>query len=152
MATPIHLVIKTPSQTPAGFDRQGKPPNKKLACGTGLLAANRLEPPGRRPPQTKHATVFKTGIGCRPYLLKASSSQEIVMSPLRTTHPISRLAFAAAALAGSLWANAALASQGPGGGPGTASSFTQSAMAIIVYGTSALVIGAGLVRAMRRPR
>ena len=49
-----------------------------------------------------------------------------------------------------LWANAAFASQGPGGGPGTASSFTQLAMAIIVYGTSALVVGIGLIGAVRR--
>jgi hypothetical protein len=47
-------------------------------------------------------------------------------------------------------AHAALASQGPGGGPGTASHFTQLAMAIIVYGTSALVVGTGLIGAIRR--
>ena len=57
------------------------------------------------------------------------------------------LASAAATL---LSAHAALASQGPGGGPGTASGFTQLAMAIIVYGTSALVVGGGLIGAMRR--
>jgi hypothetical protein len=49
-----------------------------------------------------------------------------------------------------LSAHAALASQGPGGGPGTASGFTQLAMAIIVYGTSALVVGGGLIGAVRR--
>jgi len=64
-----------------------------------------------------------------------------------------RFAFATTAtLAGTLWANTVFASQGPGGGPGTASSFTQSAMAIVVYGTSALVIGAGLIGLVRRPR
>jgi len=47
-------------------------------------------------------------------------------------------------------ANAALASQGPGTGPGTASPFTQLVMAIIVYGTSTLVVGAGLIGAARR--
>jgi hypothetical protein len=47
-------------------------------------------------------------------------------------------------------AGAALASQGPGGGPGTAGDLTQLAMAIIVYGTSALVVGAGLIGAARR--
>jgi hypothetical protein len=46
--------------------------------------------------------------------------------------------------------HAAQASQGPGGGPGTASSFTQLAMAIIVYGTSALVVGSGLIGALRK--
>jgi hypothetical protein len=49
-----------------------------------------------------------------------------------------------------LWANAAFASQGPGVSPGTASSFTQVMMAIIVYGTSALLVGAGLIGAVRR--
>lgn len=48
------------------------------------------------------------------------------------------------------WAGAAFASQGPGGGPGTASSFTQLAMAVIVYGASAVVVGAGLIGAVRR--
>ena len=64
---------------------------------------------------------------------------------------ISHAAFATALTAASLlWANAAFASQGPGGGPGAASSFTQLAMAIIVYGTSALVVGIGLIGAARR--
>jgi len=68
-------------------------------------------------------------------------------------HRLSRFAFAASSVvAGLLWANAAFASQGPGAGPGTASSFTQLAMAIIVYGTSALVVGAGLIGAARRRR
>jgi hypothetical protein len=63
----------------------------------------------------------------------------------------SQLAFAAAsALATSLWAGAAFASQGPGGGPGTASGFTQLAMAILVYGVSAVVVGAGLIGAARQ--
>jgi hypothetical protein len=44
----------------------------------------------------------------------------------------------------------AFASQGPGGGPGAASHFTQLAMAIIVYGTCALVILAGLIGVTRR--
>jgi hypothetical protein len=84
-------------------------------------------------------------------------SQEIVMTSSRKTtssrkmpripHAAFATPFAAACL---LWANAAFASQGPGGGPGTASSFTQLAMAIIVYGTSALVVGIGLIGAARR--
>jgi hypothetical protein len=79
------------------------------------------------------------------------SSQEIVMASYFITHRLSRVAFAASSVvAGLLWANAALASQGPGAGPGTASSFTQLTMAIIVYGTSALVVGAGLIGAARR--
>src|ERR1700738_2574189 len=89
-------------------------------------------------------TSDKTGVGCRPYLLKASSSQEIGMATSR----ISRFVFAVmSAAAGLPWANAAVASQGPGVGPGTASSFTQLAMAVIVYGTSALVVGVALIGA-----
>jgi hypothetical protein len=49
-----------------------------------------------------------------------------------------------------VWADAAFASQGPGGGLGSASNFTQLAMAIIVWGTSALVVGTGLIGALRR--
>ena len=47
------------------------------------------------------------------------------------------------------YAATAFASQGPGGGMGTASHLTQTAMAILVYGISAVVIGAGLVGAVR---
>lgn len=73
------------------------------------------------------------------------------MTPSRFTPRISRVAFAAAAMA-AVWlpASAALASQGPGGGPGTASDLTQLVMAIIVYGMSALVVGAGLIGAARQ--
>jgi hypothetical protein len=73
------------------------------------------------------------------------------MASPRTRHRISQLVFAAAlVVAGLSGADAAFASQGPGAGPGTASSFTQLIMAIIVYGTSALVVGAGLIGAARR--
>jgi hypothetical protein len=62
-----------------------------------------------------------------------------------------RVAFVTPSVAASLlWADAAFASQGPGGGLGTASSFTQLAMAILVYGASALIVGAGLIGAARR--
>jgi hypothetical protein len=78
-------------------------------------------------------------------------SQEIVMTSSRKMPRISHAAFATPfAAACLLWVNAAFASQGPGGGPGAASSFTQLAMAIIVYGTSALVVGIGLIGAARR--
>jgi hypothetical protein len=90
-----------------------------------------------------HETFFKTGIGCRPYLLP-KPTQEIAMTLPRTA-----IAAASTVLI-SLWAGAAFASQGPGGGPGTASGFTQLAMAVIVYGASALVVGAGLIGAVRR--
>ena len=64
---------------------------------------------------------------------------------------VSRFVFATVSTAaGLLCAHAALASQGPGGGPGTASRFIQLAMAIIVYGASALVVGVGLIGAVRQ--
>lgn len=47
---------------------------------------------------------------------------------------------------------AAFASQGPGAGPGTASPTMQFAMAVIVYGGSALIVAAGLVGAVRQHR
>jgi hypothetical protein len=73
------------------------------------------------------------------------------MTSFRTTPLVSRLIFTAALMAGGLLsAHAAFASQGPGGAQGTAGSLTQLAMAIFVYGASALVIGAGLIGAMRR--
>ncbi len=59
------------------------------------------------------------------------------------------LVFAATMGAASLWENAALASQGPGGGLGTAGSLTQLTTAVIVYGGSALVVTAGLIGALR---
>ena len=46
--------------------------------------------------------------------------------------------------------DSALASHGPGVGPGTASGFTQTVMAILVYGAAALIIGTGLIGAIRR--
>jgi hypothetical protein len=101
-----------------------------------------------------HNTIF-TGAQNRDKLPSVSgdslSPQEIVMAPSFIRYRISRFDFAAiSAVAGLLWADAAFAAQGPGGGPGTASSFTQVIMAIIVYGTSALVVGAGLIGAARR--
>lgn len=60
---------------------------------------------------------------------------------------ISRLAIAASIALGT---SSALASQGPGVESGTASPLTQLVMAILVYGASALVVGAGLIGALRR--
>ena len=57
---------------------------------------------------------------------------------------------AIAGVCAALPAASALASQGPGGGMGTASHFAQIAMAILVYGASALIVGAGLIGALRR--
>jgi hypothetical protein len=72
-----------------------------------------------------------------------NQSREIVMS--RKNSLVSR---AAIAVALPLPATA-FASQGPGGGMGAASDFTQIAMAILVYGASALIVGAGLIGALR---
>jgi hypothetical protein len=58
--------------------------------------------------------------------------------------------FCVASLLVACWVNDALASQGPGAGAGTASHLIQSAMAVLVYGMSTLVIGAGLIGALRR--
>jgi hypothetical protein len=70
------------------------------------------------------------------------------MASFRTITALSQCTLAAASmLPAVLWAGEAFASQGPGGGLGTASNFTQLAMAIIVYGTSALVVGSGLIGA-----
>ena len=72
------------------------------------------------------------------------------MASSQTSPRISRFAFAATSGTRQRGANTAFASQDPGGGPGTASSFTQLAMAIIVYGRSALMVGAGLIGTARR--
>ena len=48
-----------------------------------------------------------------------------------------------------MWDEAAFASQGPGDGIGTASHPIQPAMAVLIYGTSAIIIGAGLIGAAR---
>jgi hypothetical protein len=78
-------------------------------------------------------------------------SQEIVMAESwKKMLRIFRFALASPGIAALLSAGSAFASQGPGGGQGTASRFTQLAMAIIVYGTSALVVGSGLIGAARR--
>ena len=64
-------------------------------------------------------------------------------------HPSSSFAIAFMSAAALFSTDVALASQGPGGGPGTANHFTQLVMAIIVYGGSALLVGAGLIGAAR---
>src|SRR5882672_1968248 len=93
--------------------------------------------------ETRHSLSFVSSATC--------SSQEIVMAPSRKMPRLSRLVFATAPATAALLATGpALASQGPGGGPGTASSITQLVMAVIVYGTSALVVGAGLIGVTRR--
>jgi FtsH-binding integral membrane protein len=54
-------------------------------------------------------------------------------------------AFATVAISGT-----ALASQGPGGGAATASHFTQTTMAVLVYGVAAVVVCVGLIGAARK--
>jgi hypothetical protein len=74
--------------------------------------------------------------------------QKIVMTSMRIKASISPTALAIIVCVAST--GGALASQGPGGGMGTASHLTQAAMAILVYGASAIVVGAGLIGAVRR--
>jgi hypothetical protein len=59
-------------------------------------------------------------------------------------------ALACALICASAWADAAVASQDPGVAAGAASSLTQAIMAILLYGASALVIGTGLIGALRQ--
>jgi hypothetical protein len=94
------------------------------------------------------AQQLKTDVGSLAYLLKASS-QEIVMFSAATNRS-ARIAGAVSGIAVMSWVSAAMASQGPGGGMGTASNFIQVAMAALVYGLSALVVGAGLIGALRK--
>lgn len=71
------------------------------------------------------------------------------MASSRLNASISRTvlaAFATIAIADS----AAFASQGPGGGTGAASHFTQTVMAVLVYGVVAIVVCAGVIGAVRR--
>ncbi len=63
---------------------------------------------------------------------------------------ISPLTVAVAAAVISIFAGATIASQGPGGGPGTASPFLQLVVAIVVYGAAALIVGVGLIGALRK--
>jgi hypothetical protein len=86
--------------------------------------------------------------GSREESASDKESREIFMTS-RMRIPMSSAAIAAAAIVTELFCNAALASQGPGGGMGTASHLTQVAMAVLVYGGSALVVGAGLIGAVR---
>jgi hypothetical protein len=92
----------------------------------------------------------KTGVDYRR-IFCSWLSQEIVMRSSYMSASISRAALAAISIAAAaVSTGAAFASQGPGGGLGTASPLTQLAMAIIVYGASAIVVGAGLIGAARR--
>ena len=72
------------------------------------------------------------------------------MTSSRMSDSMSRTTLAVTPSVGTvMWDEAAFASQGPGGGMGAASHLTQLMMAILVYGTSAIVVGAGLIGAAR---
>jgi hypothetical protein len=72
------------------------------------------------------------------------------MAISRERNRLTRLTGLASSATALAWADAALGSQGPGVAAGTASSLTQTVMAIVVYGASALVVVAGLIGALRR--
>jgi hypothetical protein len=83
------------------------------------------------------------------YLAKCLLLQEIAMTQSDTRKWLTRAALAAALSSPVTLADVAYASQGPGGGMGTASHLTQVLMAILVYGTSGMIIAASLLRAAR---
>ena len=94
------------------------------------------------------ATILETGSDSLAYLLKASSRGHrhgFACSELQKAHHLCRIRDCRAVLGGT-----AQASQGPGTSAGTAGHFTQLTMAVLVYGIPALVIGAGLIGALRR--
>lgn len=99
----------------------------------------------------RHRANVKHGCKTKPlrdtYLDHAM--MEAIMMRLISTIVVT-LAFVSAAL--DQWIEQAQASQGPGVMPGTAGTATQLAMAIIVYGGSAIVIAAGLIGAARERR
>jgi hypothetical protein len=76
-------------------------------------------------------------------------SRNVIMAQKISWKTRFAIALALAALA-LLETGHAFAAQGPGGGPGTASAFTQLVMAILVYGASAAIIAAGLIGALRQ--
>jgi len=94
----------------------------------------------------KLGAIFKTRVDY-PRIFRKASLMEIAMPSASRK---ARCIGAASSLAASCWAGTALASQGPGTGMGTAGHFLQLAMAVLVYGISALVVGAGLIGAIRR--
>jgi len=92
----------------------------------------------------------KPGVDWRR-IFDSAFCMEISMTSFRTRTAISRAVTAATSIAAAaLWSSAALASQGPGGGMGTASPLTQTAVSVLVYGLSAIIVGAGLIGAVRR--
>ena len=107
-------------------------------------------------PLQQHATPFKIFPRAKPgvdwrRIFDSAFCMEISMTSFRTRTAISRAVTAATSIAAAAWwSSAALASQGPGGGMGTASPLTQTVMAVLVYGLVTIIVGAGLIGAVRR--
>ena len=101
----------------------------------------------RFPLDGEHFTLTLQTVARRVRNFVNQSSREIVMSQKNSRNSY---AAAAAACAVALSAGSAFASQGPGGGMGSASRLTQLAMAVVVYGAAALIVGTGLIGALRR--
>ncbi|WP_143201687.1 hypothetical protein [Bradyrhizobium sp. NAS96.2] len=93
------------------------------------------------------AQMRKTRHGLWSYLA-CSLLQEIAVTHTGTRSRVLRTAVAT--LTGSMLADVALASQGPGGGMGTASHLTQMLMALAVYGTMGAIAAVALISATRQ--
>jgi hypothetical protein len=101
-------------------------------------------------PPLKIFTCIKPGVDWRR-IFDSAFCMEISMTLFRMHPPTSRAAPVVTSItAAALWSSAALASQGPGAGMGTASPLTQTVMAVLVYGLSAIIVGAGLIGVVRR--
>ena len=101
-------------------------------------------------PPLKIFTCIKPGVDWRR-IFDSAFCMEISMTLFRMHPPTSRAAPVVTSItAAALWSSAALASQGPGSGMGTASPLTQTVMAVLVYGLSAIIVGAGLIGVVRR--
>ena len=101
-------------------------------------------------PPLKIFTCIKPGVDWRR-IFDSAFCMEISMTLFRMHPPTSCAASVVTSIAAAaLWSSAALASQGPGSGMGTASPLTQAAMAILVYGLVTIIVGAGLIGAVRR--
>jgi hypothetical protein len=101
-------------------------------------------------PPPKIFPCVKPGVDWRR-IFDSAFCMEISMASFRMRAAISRAAPVVTSIAAAaLWSSAALGSQGPGGGMGTASPLTQTVMAVLVYGLSAIIIGAGLIVVLLR--
>jgi hypothetical protein len=86
---------------------------------------------------------LETGVAAARIFVKPVAEIAMSRKMIRTLHT--------AVLCGALLPVAsAVAAQGPGTGMGSAGDLTRMAMAILVYGTAAVIVGAGLIGALRR--